>query len=245
MVTRTSSARKASNVVPCYHGISPVQATGRGSKGAWCQPGRTTTEPDLKPKRFAGHRFPHDLRARRSDLRRRVRGHPGLAAPRADRARSDPLRRERLRVDLVPPGLPDDGRAAGRRGDPHRSRAGPRDRRAVPWLALRLRPRPTPHLGVHDRSRTGGLRSLSRTGRIHILLAGTAFASIAIAASHLDWTGRPDALGPLGWVVMATAIATGTAIVVAPIRRVALGVIERTHYAFAIIWLIVVSASII
>ena len=90
-----------------------------------------------------------------------------------------------------------------------------------------------------------GLRSLSRTGRIHILLAGTAFASIAIAASHLDWTGRPDALGPLGWVVTATAIATGTALVVAPIRRVAFGVIERTHYAAAIIWLIAVSASII
>ena len=45
------------------------------------------------------------------------------------------------------------------------------------------------------------LRSLTRTGRIHMLLAGTAFASIAVAASHLDWTGKPDAFGPLGWVV--------------------------------------------
>jgi Protein of unknown function (DUF998) len=89
-----------------------------------------------------------------------------------------------------------------------------------------------------------GLRSLSRTGRIHMLLAGTAFASIAVAASNLDWTGRPDALDPLGWVVTATAIATGVALVVAPIRRVALGVIERTHYAAAITWLIAVSASI-
>ena len=90
-----------------------------------------------------------------------------------------------------------------------------------------------------------GLRSLSRTGRIHMLLAGTAFASIAVAASNLDWTGRPDVLGPLGWVVTATAIATGIALVVAPIRRVALGAIERTHYAAAITWLIVVSASIV
>ena len=56
------------------------------------------------------------------------------------------------------------------------------------------------------------LRSLTRTGRIHMLLAGTAFASIAVAASHLDWTGKPAVLGPLGWVVTATAIATGTAI---------------------------------
>jgi len=90
-----------------------------------------------------------------------------------------------------------------------------------------------------------GLRSLTRTGRIHMLLAGTAFASIAAAASHLDWTGKPGVLGPLGWVVTATAIATGTALVVPPIRRVALGLIERTHYAAAISWLIVVSASII
>ena len=31
-----------------------------------------------------------------------------------------------------------------------------------------------------------GMFSLTRTGRIHVLLAGTAFASIAVAASHLD-----------------------------------------------------------
>ena len=89
------------------------------------------------------------------------------------------------------------------------------------------------------------LRSLTRTGRIHMLLAGTAFASIAVAASHIDWTGEPAVLGPLGRLVTATAIATGTAIVVQPIRRVALGLIERTHYAFALTWLIVVAASII
>ena len=48
-----------------------------------------------------------------------------------------------------------------------------------------------------------GLRSLTRTGRIHVLLAGTAFASIAVAASHIDWTGRPDALRPLGGLATA------------------------------------------
>jgi hypothetical protein len=89
------------------------------------------------------------------------------------------------------------------------------------------------------------LRSVTRTGRIHVLLAGTAFASIAVAASHLDWTDKPAVLGPLGWVVTATAIATGTALVVPPIRRVALGLIERTHYAAAVTWLILVAASII
>jgi hypothetical protein len=34
-----------------------------------------------------------------------------------------------------------------------------------------------------------GLRSLTPTGRIHILLAGSAFAAIALAASHIHWTG--------------------------------------------------------
>ena len=89
------------------------------------------------------------------------------------------------------------------------------------------------------------LRTLTRAGRVHILLAGTAFASIAVAASHLDWTGKPSVLGPLGWLVTVTAIATGTALVVPPIRRVALGAIERSHYAAAITWLIVVAASIL
>jgi hypothetical protein len=52
-------------------------------------------------------------------------------------------------------------------------------------------------------------------------------------------------LGPLGWVVSATAIATGAALVLPPVRRVALGLIERLHYTAAITWLIVVAASII
>ncbi len=87
-------------------------------------------------------------------------------------------------------------------------------------------------------------RSLTTTGRIHLLLAGTAFLSIAVAASHIDWTGKPAFLGPLGWVVSATAIATGAAILVTPIRRAAFGLIERALYAAAITWLIAVAASI-
>jgi hypothetical protein len=90
-----------------------------------------------------------------------------------------------------------------------------------------------------------GMRSLTRTGRIHMLLAGTSFAAIAVAAAHVDWTGRPSVLGPLGWAVTVTAIVTGTALVLPPLRRVALGLIERTFYAAAIIWLIVVAASIL
>ena len=90
-----------------------------------------------------------------------------------------------------------------------------------------------------------GMFSLTRTGRIHMLLAGTAFASIAVAASHLDWSGKPEVLGLLGWLVTATAIATGTALVVPPLRRAALGLIEWLFYAASIVWLIVVAASIL
>lgn len=89
-----------------------------------------------------------------------------------------------------------------------------------------------------------GMRSLTRAGRIHMLLAGTAFASIAVAASRLEWTGMPGWLDPLGRLVLVTALATGVALVVPPIRRAALGLVERAHYAAAITWLVAVAASI-
>ena len=43
-----------------------------------------------------------------------------------------------------------------------------------------------------------GIRSMSWTGRIHMLLAGTAFASIALAASSLDFTRRARPARPAG-----------------------------------------------
>ena len=57
--------------------------------------------------------------------------------------------------------------------------------------------------------------------------------------------GLGQETGPLGWLVTATAIATAAALVVEPIRRVALGLIERLFYAASIVWLIVVAASIV
>lgn len=89
-----------------------------------------------------------------------------------------------------------------------------------------------------------GLRSLSRTGLIHILLAGTAFVAIALAASNIEWTGKPEILDPLGRLVSLTAIATGIALVAPRIRQAALGIVERSQYATAIAWLIVTAASI-
>ena len=79
-----------------------------------------------------------------------------------------------------------------------------------------------------------------RLGDLHGPTAGT----VELPA-HLDWSGKPDVLAPLGWLVTATAIATATALVVKPIRRAALGLIERLFYAASIVWLIGVAASVV
>src|SRR5262245_3201238 len=187
----------------------------------------------------------HDVRAPRADLRGSVRRHPRRTALPADRAQSDPLRRQRLRMALVPTGLPRDGRAPGVGAILIAVGLGQQtNAKSLGWLYVYGVVRLLVSGFMTDRE-PESLRSLTRTGRIHVLLAGTAFASIAVAASHLDWTGRPAVLGPLGWLVTASAIATGTALVVPQIRRVTLGLIERIHYAAAITWLIVVAASII
>ena len=94
-----------------------------------------------------------------------------------------------------------------------------------------------------DREPEGGIRSLTRTGRIHVLLAGTASRRCRRCITpRLDGQARRSRPG---WLVTATAIATGVAMVAPRIRRGALGLVERTHYAAAIAWLIVVAASIV
>ena len=118
------------------------------------------------------------------------------------------------------------------------------DASSLPWLYLYGAVRILIAGFMTDRE-PAGLRSLSPTGAIHILLAGTAFVSIALAASNIEWTGKPDVLDPLGRLVSLTAIATGVALVAPRIRQRALGLIERTLYATSIVWLIVVAASIV
>ena len=87
----------------------------------------------------------------------------------------------------------------------------------------------------------------TRTGRIHVLLAGVAFASIAWAAAALpdtvDWPSVHGLLVTVGWIVVATAIACGLAMT----RRLHatmepfFGLIERCFYAAMITWFGVVS----
>lgn len=91
-----------------------------------------------------------------------------------------------------------------------------------------------------DRSRP------TRTGRIHLLLAAVAFASIAWASAALphrvDWDGT-GLLVTLGWIVVATAIACGLSMTsrLHHATEPFFGLIERVFYAAMIAWLLVVS----
>lgn len=91
----------------------------------------------------------------------------------------------------------------------------------------------------------------TRTGRIHILLAGIAFASIAWAAAALpgrvDWPGIHSLLVTLGWIVVATAIACGLAMtrLLQATAKPFFGLIERFFYAAMITWFAVVAIYLI
>jgi hypothetical protein len=83
------------------------------------------------------------------------------------------------------------------------------------------------------------------TGRLHILLAGVALASIAWCAAVLpdrvDWLH--GLLIALGWIVVATAVACGLAMTTL-LHRVTepfFGAVERLFYAALLLWLLVVS----
>jgi hypothetical protein len=86
-----------------------------------------------------------------------------------------------------------------------------------------------------DRDRTRP----TRTGRLHLLLAGVAFASIAIAAGN-----TPDDLAPgaLQWLVVGTSVATGLAL---RARAPFFGLLERTFYAAMIAWFLVVAGALL
>ncbi len=78
----------------------------------------------------------------------------------------------------------------------------------------------------------------TRTGVIHILLAGVAFAAIAWAAATLaervDWPGCRG----FGWAVVVTAVATGLAI---RTRFPYFGAVERLFYVATLAWFLFVS----
>jgi hypothetical protein len=82
----------------------------------------------------------------------------------------------------------------------------------------------------------------TREGRIHFALAAVAFTSIALAATSVDWTGRPGVLGPLGVAVAISAVATAVARFAAP---AIFGFVERVLYATSIAWLAIAAINVL
>ena len=91
----------------------------------------------------------------------------------------------------------------------------------------------------------------TRTGRIHVLLAGLAFGAIAWAAAALpdrvDWGGLHGVLVVLGWIVVVTAVACGLAMTRLLHARMEpfFGLVERCFYAAVLTWLVVVSVHLL
>ena len=83
------------------------------------------------------------------------------------------------------------------------------------------------------------------TGVVHNLLAATAFASIAVAASTVstDLRDQPAASfdGPLyGWMgtlTVVAAVALGLVWVLPSLRRTVFGLVDAARYAATIAWL--------
>jgi uncharacterized protein DUF998 len=97
-----------------------------------------------------------------------------------------------------------------------------------------------------------GSRFQTAKGTVHMVLAVTIFASIAVAASTLGGTlGREPAWhavkglvdGWLPWVITGTAVATGLAIK-APRLQPIFGLIERLYYLSSISWFLIVSIEL-
>lgn len=85
---------------------------------------------------------------------------------------------------------------------------------------------------------------LTREGRIHWLLAAVAFASIALAASNIDWTGAPEVLRTLGYAVAGSAIGTLLTRVAPPLRGI-FGLVERLLYLTSIVWLLTAALNLV
>jgi hypothetical protein len=83
-----------------------------------------------------------------------------------------------------------------------------------------------------------GSGTVTRSGRIHLLLAAVAFASICWAASSDRWEPA------LGYVATAGAVGTVLAIRRVPQLRPVLGLLERVFYVAIIAWFFVVESRI-
>ena len=79
---------------------------------------------------------------------------------------------------------------------------------------------------------------LSRAGRIHLVLAFTAFASIALAGANVRWSSEPTLIPPLGTALWIVAVLTFLAMVLPVARRTVFGLVERALYVATIAWLL-------
>jgi hypothetical protein len=84
---------------------------------------------------------------------------------------------------------------------------------------------------------------VTREGRIHMLLAAGAFASIALAGANVRWTGEVAAVAPLGTAVWITALITVVALLVPRARSALFGAAERALYLATIVWLLTAAVT--
>ena len=91
----------------------------------------------------------------------------------------------------------------------------------------------------------------TRTGRIHVLLAGLAFGSIAWASASLpdrvDWPGVHGTLVALGWAVVVLAVGCGLCMSRALHQATEpfFGLVERLFYAAMLTWLALVAVQLL
>jgi hypothetical protein len=89
------------------------------------------------------------------------------------------------------------------------------------------------------------------TGRVHILLAGAAFGSVAWAAAatpdRVPWADLHGPLVTLGWIVVVTAVACGLAMSsrLHAVTEPFFGLVERTFYVAMLVWFAVVSLHLL
>jgi hypothetical protein len=81
----------------------------------------------------------------------------------------------------------------------------------------------------------------TRTGRVHWVLAITAFASLATAAGFFKGTGLDDVIG---WVVVGTAVFMILVLCVPRLRRI-LGFAERLFYFSMICWFLITGVELV
>jgi hypothetical protein len=95
-----------------------------------------------------------------------------------------------------------------------------------------------------------GATSLSRAGRLHIVLAAISFVTIAIAAPLISrdlvlspgWTGPAMPMTALAWATTVFALGTFASATVPSARRV-FGLVERGAFAAMLGWLAVASVA--